>query len=161
MKKLFFYLAGLLLLTAFPACSDDDDPAKEETTGFITKVKVEVISKQNPTPAPLEGVTVTGYDENDKVIVTAQTNAEGVASLEHEISTLYYTLTKEGYSDTDTNGLWVSGVDAEGNYIYVDANADGVIDENDRPWMKYSCYHGDDPEEKVLEEGPHYMIPVE
>ena len=132
MKNLFFYFTSLLLLTAFPACSDDD-PAQEETTGFITKVKVEVISKQAPTPAPLEGVTVTGYDENDNVIATTQTNAEGVASVEHEINTLYYTLTKEGYSDTDTNGLLVSGVDEEGNYIYVDTNADGVIDENDRP----------------------------
>ena len=172
MKKLFFYLAGLLLLTAFPACSDDDEPAKEETTGFITKVKVETISKENPTPTPLEGVTVTAYyeyyeDENGNVnagnvIATIQTNAEGVAIIEHEQNAIYFTLNKEGYSDTDEDGLLVFGIDEEGNYIHIDINGDGVLDERDSSWYVYQSHHDDeDPDDRVREEGPFYMIPVE
>ena len=138
------------------------EPLEERAAAYyVTKMQVNLLTKGNPEPAPLEGVTITVYDENDEnyvVIGTWQTNADGAAVIEHVQPTIYYTVSKEGYSDT-VNGWRVSGVDENGEYIYVDANGDGVLDNNDVITEKYSLYHGDTEVES--EAWPCYMVPVE
>ena len=76
----------------------------------------------------------------------------------HVQPTIYYTVSKEGYSDT-VNGWRVSGVDENGEYMYVDYNGDGVLDNNDVITEKYSWYHGDTEVESAP--SPCYMVPVE
>lgn len=138
------------------------EPLEERAAAYyVTKMQVNLLTKGNPEPAPLEGVTITVYDENDEnyvVIGTWQTNADGAAVIEHVQPTIYYTVSKEGYSDT-VNGWRVSGVDENGEYVYVDANGDGVLDNNDVITEKYSLYHGDTEVES--EAWPCYMVPVE
>ena len=102
------------------------------SSSYTTAIKVNLVTQGNPTPAPLEGVTVTVYDsaENGNVIGTWTTNAEGIALVEHTQSTIYYTISKTGYSDTvlesvsGPNGViagWrVVGVDEDGNFEYLD-----------------------------------------
>ena len=136
------------------------EPLEERAAAYyVTKMQVNLLTKGNPEPAPLEGVTITVYDENDEnyvVIGTWQTNADGAAVIEHVQPTIY--VSKEGYSDT-VNGWRVSGVDENGEYVYVDANGDGVLDNNDVITEKYSLYHGDTEVES--EAWPCYMVPVE
>ena len=138
------------------------EPLEERAAAYyVTKMQVNLLTKGNPEPAPLEGVTITVYDENDEnyvVIGTWKTNADGAAVIEHVQPTIYYTVSKEGYSDT-VNGWRVSGVDENGEYVYVDANGDGVLDNNDVITEKYSLYHGDTEVES--EAWPCYMVPVE
>ena len=138
------------------------EPLEERAAAYyVTKMQVNLLTRGNPEPAPLEGVTITVYDENDEnyvVIGTWQTNADGAAVIEHVQPTIYYTVSKEGYSDT-VNGWRVSGVDENGEYVYVDANGDGVLDNNDVITEKYSLYHGDTEVES--EAWPCYMVPVE
>lgn len=138
------------------------EPLEERAAAYyVTKMQVNLLTKGNPEPAPLEGVTITVYDENDEnyvVIGTWQTNADGAAVIEHVQPTIYYTVSKEGYSDT-VNGWRVSGVDENGEYVYVDANGDGVLDNSDVITEKYSLYHGDTEVES--EAWPCYMVPVE
>lgn len=138
------------------------EPLEERAAAYyVTKMQVNLLTKGNPEPAPLEGVTITVYDENDEnyvVIGTWQTDADGAAVIEHVQPTIYYTVSKEGYSDT-VNGWRVSGVDENGEYVYVDANGDGVLDNNDVITEKYSLYHGDTEVES--EAWPCYMVPVE
>ena len=50
-------------------------------------------------------------------------------------------------------------MDENGEYVYVDANGDGVLDNNDVITEKYSLYHGDTEVES--EAWPCYMVPVE
>lgn len=135
------------------------EPLEERAAAYyVTKIQVNLLTKGNPEPAPLEGVTVTVYDENDVVIGTWKTNADGAAVIEHVQPTIYYTVSKEGYSDT-VNGWRVSGVDENGEYMYVDYNGDGVLDNNDVITEKYSWYHGDTEVESAP--SPCYMVPVE
>ncbi len=138
------------------------EPLEERAAAYyVTKMQVNLLTKGNPESAPLEGVTITVYDENDEnyvVIGTWQTDADGVVVIEHVQPTIYYTVSKEGYSDT-VNGWRVSGVDENGEYVYVDANGDGVLDNNDVITEKYSLYHGDTEVES--EAWPCYMVPVE
>lgn len=138
------------------------EPLEERAAAYyVTKMQVNLLTKGNPEPAPLEGVTITVYDENDEnyvVIGTWQTNADGAAVIEHVQPTIYYTVSKEGYSDT-VNGWRVSGVDENGEYMYVDYNGDGVLDNNDVITEKYSWYHGDTEVESAP--SPCYMVPVE
>lgn len=108
------------------------------SSSYTTAIKVNLVTQGNPTPAPLEGVTVTVYDsaENGNVIGTWTTNAEGIALVEHTQSTIYYTISKAGYSDTvlesvsGPNGViagWrVVGVDEDGNFEYLDYNGDMI-----------------------------------
>lgn len=108
------------------------------SSSYTTAIKVNLVTQGNPTPAPLEGVTVTVYDsaENGNVIGTWTTNAEGIALVEHTQSTIYYTISKTGYSDTvlesvsGPNGViagWrVVGVDEDGNFEYLDYNGDMI-----------------------------------
>lgn len=135
------------------------EPLEERAAAYyVTKIQVNLLTKGNPEPAPLEGVTVTVYDENDVVIGTWKTDASGIALVEHVQPTIYYAVSKEGYSDT-VNGWLVVGIDENGEYIYVDANGDGVLDNNDVITEKYSLYHGDTEVES--EAWPCYMVPVE
>ena len=84
------------------------EPLEERAAAYyVTKMQVNLLTRGNPEPAPLEGVTITVYDENDEnyvVIGTWQTNADGAAVIEHVQPTIYYTVSKEGYSDT-VNGM--------------------------------------------------------
>ena len=138
------------------------EPLEERAAAYyVTKIQVNLLTKGNPEPAPLEGVTITVYDVNDEnyvVIGTWQTDADGAAVIEHVQPTIYYTVSKEGYSDT-VNGWRVSGVDENGEYMYVDYNGDGVLDNNDVITEKYSLYHGDTEVESAP--SPCYMVPVE
>lgn len=136
-----------------------EEPLEERLAAYyVTIVEVRLLTKGNPESAPLEGVTVTGYDEDDNVIGTCQTGADGKATVEHVQPTLYYTISKDGYADKD-NGWLVAGVDDNGNYIYVDANGDGILNLDDQVTSKYSIYHGDTEVEAA--DDPLYMIPVE
>lgn len=135
------------------------EPLEERAAAYyVTKIQVNLLTKGNPEPAPLEGVTVTVYDENDVVIGTWKTDASGIALVEHVQPTIYYAVSKEGYSDT-VNGWLVVGIDENGEYIYADYNGDGVIDMNDVVTEKYSFYHGDTEVESAP--SPCYMVPVE
>ncbi|MDM8306591.1 fasciclin domain-containing protein [Phocaeicola salanitronis] len=135
------------------------EPLEERAAAYyVTKIQVNLLTKGNPEPAPLEGVTVTVYDENDVVIGTWKTDASGIALVEHVQPTIYYAVSKEGYSDT-VNGWLVVGIDENGEYMYVDYNGDGVLDNNDVITEKYSWYHGDTEVESAP--SPCYMVPVE
>ena len=135
------------------------EPLEERAAAYyVTKIQVNLLTKGNPEPAPLEGVNVTVYDENDVVIGTWKTDASGIALVEHVQPTIYYAVSKEGYSDT-VNGWLVVGIDENGEYIYADYNGDGVIDMNDVVTEKYSFYHGDTEVESAP--SPCYMVPVE
>ena len=63
------------------------EPLEERAAAYyVTKMQVNLLTKGNPEPAPLEGVTITVYDENDEnyvVIGTWQTDADGVVVIEH------------------------------------------------------------------------------
>ena len=50
-------------------------------------------------------------------------------------------------------------MDENGEYMYVDYNGDGVLDNNDVITEKYSWYHGDTEVESAP--SPCYMVPVE
>ncbi len=135
------------------------EPLEERAAAYyVTKMQVNLLTRGNPEPAPLEGVTVTVYDENDVVIGTWKTDASGIALVEHVQPTIYYAVSKEGYSDT-VNGWLVVGIDENGEYMYVDYNGDGVLDNNDVITEKYSWYHGDTEVESAP--SPCYMVPVE
>ena len=126
------------------------EPLEERAAAYyVTKMQVNLLTN------------ITVYDENDEnyvVIGTWQTDADGAAVIEHVQPTIYYTVSKEGYSDT-VNGWLVVGIDENGEYIYADYNGDGVIDMNDVVTEKYSFYHGDTEVESAP--SPCYMVPVE
>ena len=45
------------------------EPLEERAAAYyVTKMQVNLLTKGNPEPAPLEGVTITVYDENDELV---------------------------------------------------------------------------------------------
>ena len=107
------------------------EPLEERAAAYyVTKMQVNLLTKGNPEPAPLEGVTITVYDVNDEnyvVIGTWQTNADGAAVIEHVQPTIYYTVSKEGYSDT-VNGWRVSGSGKRGMALLYGSGGIKVLD---------------------------------
>lgn len=97
-----------------------------------TTINVIGIALGNAGPAPLAEVSILAKDGNTGAeIGTFQTNAEGQAVISHNCDTLSYEIEKAGYSLTH-DGYLIAGLSADGSFMYVDINGDGVTDVRDK-----------------------------
>ncbi len=97
-----------------------------------TTINVIGIALGNAGPAPLAEVSILAKDGNTGAEVGMfQTNAEGQAVISHNCDTLSYEIEKAGYSLTH-DGYLIAGLSADGNFMYVDINGDGVTDVRDK-----------------------------
>lgn len=97
-----------------------------------TTINVIGIALGNAEPAPLAEVSILAKDGNTGAEVgTFQTNAEGQAVISHNCDTLSYEIEKAGYSLTH-DGYLIAGLSADGSFMYVDINGDGVTDVRDK-----------------------------
>lgn len=97
-----------------------------------TTINVIGIALGNAGPAPLAEVSILAKDGNTGAEVgTFQTNAEGQAVISHNCDTLSYEIEKAGYSLTH-DGYLIAGLSADGNFMYVDINGDGVWNNDDK-----------------------------
>lgn len=97
-----------------------------------TTINVIGIALGNAGPAPLAEVSILAKDGNTGAEVgTFQTNAEGQAVISHNCDTLSYEIEKAGYSLTH-DGYLIAGLSADGSFMYVDINGDGVTDVRDK-----------------------------
>lgn len=100
-----------------------------------TTISVIGIALGNAGPAPLAEVSILAKDGNTGAeIGTFQTNAEGQAVISHNCDTLSYKIEKAGYSLTH-DGYLIAGLSADGNFMYVDINGDGVTDVRDKEFI--------------------------
>lgn len=100
-----------------------------------TTINVIGIALGNAGPAPLAEVSILAKDGNTGAeIGTFQTNAEGQAVISHNCDTLSYEIEKAGYSLTH-DGYLIAGLSADGNFMYVDINGDGVTDVRDKNFV--------------------------
>lgn len=100
-----------------------------------TTINVIGIALGNAGPAPLAEVSILAKDGNTGAeIGTFQTNAEGQAVISHNCDTLSYEIEKAGYSLTH-DGYLIAGLSADGNFMYVDINGDGVTDVRDKEFI--------------------------
>ena len=100
-----------------------------------TTINVIGIALGNAGPAPLAEVSILAKDGNTGAeIGTFQTNAEGQAVISHNCDTLSYKIEKAGYSLTH-DGYLIAGLSADGNFMYVDINGDGVTDVRDKEFI--------------------------
>lgn len=97
-----------------------------------TTINVIGIALGNAGPAPLAEVSILAKDGNTGAeIGTFQTNAEGQAVISHNCDTLSYEIEKAGYSLTH-DGYLIAGLSADGSFMHVDINGDGVTDVRDK-----------------------------
>lgn len=97
-----------------------------------TTINVIGIALGNAGPAPLAEVSILAKDGNTGAeIGTFQTNAEGQAVISHNCDTLSYEIEKAGYSLTH-DGYLIAGLSADGSFMYVDINGDGVWNNDDK-----------------------------
>lgn len=97
-----------------------------------TTINVIGIALGNAGPAPLAEVSILAKDGNTgSEVGTFQTNAEGQAVISHNCDTLSYEIEKAGYSLTH-DGYLIAGLSADGSFMYVDINGDGVTDVRDK-----------------------------
>ena len=100
-----------------------------------TTINVIGIALGNAGPAPLAEVSILAKDGNTGAeIGTFQTNAEGQAVISHNCDTLSYEIEKAGYSLTH-DGYLIAGLSADGSFMYVDINGDGVTDVRDKEFI--------------------------
>ena len=100
-----------------------------------TTINVIGIALGNAGPAPLAEVSILAKDGNTGAeIGTFQTNAEGQAVISHNCDTLSYKIEKAGYSLTH-DGYLIAGLSADGSFMYVDINGDGVTDVRDKEFI--------------------------
>lgn len=140
----------------------------EAETFYTTTINVRELIWGQAQDKPLEGVNVfvseAGKDSlgrwtEGEFIGEWKTDANGQVIVKHTVNEIVFWVYKNGYTDR-YEGYIFEGVDSEGKFIIDDANADGLINNDDKYFFINNYYVGNDKGE-TERAGTAYMVAID